>query len=31
MSRPSKFTVEQKNEIALDLISGKHSHEEVCR
>jgi transposase-like protein len=31
MSRPSKFTVEQKYEIALDLISGKHSHAGVCR
>ena len=31
MSRPSKFTDEQKMEIALDLISGKISHAEVCR
>lgn len=31
MSRPSKFTDEQKMEIALDLISGKLSHAEVCR
>lgn len=31
MSRPSKFTDEQKMEIALDLISGKLSHAEICR
>jgi transposase-like protein len=31
MSRPSKFTDEQKMEIAVDLISGKLSHAEVCR
>jgi len=27
----SKFTKEQKLEIALELISGKLSHNEVCR
>ena len=31
MSRVSKFTEEQKVEIALDLLSGKLSHGEVCR
>jgi len=31
MARASKFTDEQKYEIALDLISGKLSHAEVCR
>ena len=31
MPRPSKFTDEQKMEIALDLISGKLSHAEICR
>lgn len=31
MSRPSKFTDEQKMEIAVDLISGKLSHAEICR
>ena len=31
MSKPSKFTDEQKFEIALDLVSGKLSHAEICR
>jgi transposase-like protein len=31
MPKPSKFSDEQKMEIALDLISGKLSHAEVCR
>lgn len=31
MARASKFTNEQKYEIALDLVSGKLSHAEVCR
>lgn len=31
MSKPSKFTDEQKFEIALDLVSGKLSHSEICR
>ena len=31
MPRASKFTDEQKFEIALDLISGKLSHAEICR
>jgi len=31
MARASKFTDEQKYEIALDLISGKLSHAEICR
>ncbi len=31
MSRPSRFSDEQKMEIAVDLISGKLSHAEVCR
>ena len=31
MGRVSKFTEEQKYEIALDLLSGKLSHGEVCR
>ncbi len=31
MGRASKFTDEQKTEIALDLISGKVSHGEACR
>ena len=31
MSRPSKFSDEQKMEIALDLVSGKLSHAEICR
>jgi len=31
MGRVSKFTDEQKFEIALDLIAGKLSHPEICR
>ncbi len=31
MARASKFTDEEKLEIALELISGKLSHSEVCR
>jgi len=31
MARERKFTDEQKYEIALDLMSGKVSHAEVCR
>ena len=31
MGRASKFTEEQKFEIALDLLNGKLSHAEVCR
>ena len=31
MARASKFTDEQKLEIALDLLSGKMSQAEVCR
>ena len=31
MARVSKFTDEQKLEIALELLSGKMSHAEVCR
>jgi len=31
MPKVSKFTDEQKVEIALDLLSGKLSHAEVCR
>jgi len=31
MARVSKFTDEQKLEIALDLLSGKVSHAEICR
>ena len=31
MSRPLKFTPEQRYEIAMELISGKLSHAEVCR
>jgi transposase-like protein len=31
MSRVSKFTDEQKLQIALDLLAGKLSHAEVCR
>ena len=31
MARVSKFTDEQKLEIALELVSGKVSHAEVCR
>jgi len=31
MARASKFTDEQKYEIALDLLAGKMSHAEVCR
>jgi len=31
MPKVSKFTDEQKFEIALDLISGKLSHAEICR
>jgi transposase-like protein len=31
MSRPSKFSDEQKMEIAMDLILGKRSHAEICR
>ena len=31
MGRQSKFTDEQKLAVALDLLSGKQSHAEVCR
>jgi len=31
MGRSAKFTDAQKYEIALELISGKSSHAEVCR
>lgn len=31
MGRASKFTDEQKMEIALELLSGKVSHAEICR
>ena len=31
MARERKFTDEQKYEIALDLMSGKVSHAELCR
>jgi transposase-like protein len=31
MARISKFTDEQKLEIALELLSGRVSHAEVCR
>jgi len=31
MPRASKFTDEQKMEIAIDLIAGKLSHAEICR
>jgi len=31
MPRTSKYTDEQKLEIAMDLISGKLSHAEICR
>jgi len=31
MARASKFTDEQKFEIALDLLAGKMSHSEICR
>jgi transposase-like protein len=31
MPREPKFTDEQKYEIALDLVSGKLSHAEICR
>jgi transposase-like protein len=31
MGRVSKFTDEQKLEIALDLLAGKLSHAEICR
>jgi hypothetical protein len=31
MARVSKFTDEQKYEIALELLVGKLSHAEVCR
>jgi transposase-like protein len=31
MPKAAKFTDEQKFEIALDLISGKLSHAEICR
>ena len=31
MAKESKFTAEQKFEIALDLVSGKLSHSEACR
>ena len=31
MARVSKFTDEQKLEIALELLSGKMSHAEICR
>ena len=31
MARASKFTNEQKYEIAMDLISGKLSNAEICR
>lgn len=31
MARVSKFTDEQKLEIALELLSGKVSHAQICR
>ena len=31
MARASKFTDEQRSEIALDMLSGKMSVSEVCR
>ena len=31
MARVSKFTDEQKLQVALDLLGGKLSHAEVCR
>ena len=31
MARVSKFTDEQKFEIALELLAGKISHAEICR
>lgn len=31
MAKVSKFTKEQKLEIALELLSGKWSHAEICR
>ena len=31
MPRVSKFTDEQKLQIALDLLAGKLSHAEICR
>ena len=31
MAKVSKFTDEQKFEIALELISGRLSHSEICR
>ena len=31
MARASKFSDEQKLEIALELVAGKQSHAEVCR
>lgn len=31
MAKASKFTDEQKVEIALDLLAGKLSHAEICR
>ena len=31
MGRASKFTDEQKFEIALELLAGKLSHAEICR
>ena len=31
MARPSKFTDEQKLEIALEMLAGKLSHAEICR
>ena len=31
MGRTSKFTDEQKLEIALELLAGKVSHAEICR
>ena len=31
MSRVSKFTDEQKLQIALELLGGKLSHAEICR
>ena len=31
MAHVSKFTDEQKLQIALDLLAGKLSHAEVCR
>jgi len=31
MAKVSKFTDEQKLEIALELVAGKLSHAEICR